>query len=91
MNSKRYQQQVLEDVFLDFYTQLKQLRGYVQFQQDNAPAHSSKSTLAWLAHHGIPLFFHPPNSPDLNPIEPLGSSSNTSCNVTRIPQLPLMS
>jgi transposase len=71
MNSKRYQQQVLGDVFLDFYTQLKHSRGYVQFQQDSAPAHSSKSTLAWLASHRIPLFFHPPNSPDLNPIEPL--------------------
>jgi DDE superfamily endonuclease len=71
MNSKRYQQQVLEDVFLDFYTHLKQLRTYIQFQQDNAPRHTSKSILAWLAHYNIPLFFHPPNSPDLSTIEPV--------------------
>lgn len=71
MNSRRYQQQILEDVFFDFYACLKQSRGYMQFQQDGAPAHTSKSTLAWLAANKIPLFFHPPNSPDLNPIEPV--------------------
>jgi hypothetical protein len=40
-------------------------------QLDAAPAHRSKSTLAWLAKHNVPLFYHPPNSPDLNPIEAL--------------------
>ena len=28
-------------------------------------------TKKWPADHGIDLFPHPPNSPDLNPIEPL--------------------
>jgi hypothetical protein len=58
--------------FLDFYTQLKQSRGYAQFQQDGAPSHQSKSTIAWLSSHdSIPLFFHPPSSPDLSPIGPV--------------------
>jgi transposase len=25
----------------------------------------------WLGDHHIPIFFHPPNSPNLNPIEPV--------------------
>jgi len=25
----------------------------------------------WFNDHGIPLFYHPPNSPDLSPIEPV--------------------
>jgi hypothetical protein len=71
LNSKRYLEQVLVGCLLDFYTKLKHLRGYMQFQQDGAPAHTSRATLSWLSLHNIPLFFHPPNSPDLNPIEPL--------------------
>ncbi|KAE9391475.1 hypothetical protein BT96DRAFT_831980 [Gymnopus androsaceus JB14] len=41
------------------------------FQQDGARAHRAKSTVKWFHEHGIPLFPHPPSSPDLNPIEPL--------------------
>jgi transposase len=71
MNSKRYQEQVLEGPFWNFYTRLKQERRSIKFQQDGAPCHRSKSTTKWLDDHHIPLFFHPPNSPDLNPIEPV--------------------
>lgn len=71
MSSKCYQEQVLGGPFWDFYTQMKDERKYMQFQQDGAPSHHSKSTLSWLANQNIPLFFHPPNSPDLNPIEPI--------------------
>src|SRR5947208_16097129 len=71
LNSKRYLEQILEGPLWDFYSKLKHLRGYAQFQQDGAPAHQSCATLTWLSHHNIPLFFHPPNSPDLNPTEPL--------------------
>ncbi|CAA7265669.1 unnamed protein product [Cyclocybe aegerita] len=46
-------------------------RGNMTFQQDGAPSHGSKVMKRWFAQHGIPLFPHPPSSPDLNPIEPI--------------------
>lgn len=39
------------------------------FQQDNASSHTANRTLQWLENQGIDLLFHPPRSPDLNPIE----------------------
>ena len=39
------------------------------FVQDNAPCHKSKTTMTWLAQHGVVVMDWPPNSPDLNPIE----------------------
>lgn len=45
------------------------IQHYIIFQQDNAPAHSSKRTKAYLASLGISLLSWPPNSPDLSPIE----------------------
>lgn len=44
MNSKRYQDQVLDAVFLKFYARMKRERRSVWFQQDGAPCHRSKST-----------------------------------------------
>ena len=42
------------------------------FQQDNAPAHTARSTKAWLAQQqGFEVMQWPPNSPDLSPIENL--------------------
>jgi hypothetical protein len=71
MNSKRYQQQVLEGVLKNFYTQMIEERGRVFFQQDNASSHTSKLTKQWFMHENIQLLFHPPNSPDISPIEPV--------------------
>jgi hypothetical protein len=71
MNLKKYQEQVPEGVFLDFHAQMKAKRGAVIFQQDNAPSHMSKSTKQWFKSHDIPLLYHPPSSPNLNPIEPV--------------------
>ena len=39
------------------------------FQQDNAPAHTAKTTKMWLENKSIRLMFWPSQSPDLNPIE----------------------
>jgi hypothetical protein len=69
INSVCYQEQVLDRVLVDFVAHMKALRGFVVFQQDNAPSHASKSTKQWFAGHSIPLLYHPASSPDLNPIE----------------------
>ena len=41
------------------------------FQQDKAPCHMSKRTMAWFRNKGITVLSWPGNSPDLNPIENL--------------------
>lgn len=71
MNTKRYCEQVLEGVLLDFYKDMTRARGPIQFQQDNASCHVSKRTKEWLSDHDVSLLYHPPNSPDLSPIEPV--------------------
>jgi hypothetical protein len=71
MNAARYREQALEGALVDYYKEMKGERPDFKFQQDGAPSHRAKSTLAWLADHHIPLFPHPPRSPDYNPIEPV--------------------
>ena len=39
------------------------------FQQDNAPAHTSKLTKSWFIENAIETLPWPAQSPDLNPIE----------------------
>ncbi|KAE9385211.1 hypothetical protein BT96DRAFT_892178 [Gymnopus androsaceus JB14] len=51
-------------------------RGKVEFQQDGAPSHTAKSMLKWLKERYIPIFPHPPSSPDINPIEPVWHELN---------------
>jgi hypothetical protein len=69
MTAQRYIDQVLKGPLLQFYHSRKRSRPGFQFQQDGAPAHRAKITKAWLAEHSIPIFPHPPTSPDVSPIE----------------------
>lgn len=71
MTAKRYQEQVLNGPLKAFHAEVSEKIGKIFFQQDNAPSHNSKSTLACLQQANITLFPHPPSSPDLNPIEPV--------------------
>jgi hypothetical protein len=71
MNTKRYCEQVLDGVLMDFYGEAKLKHGQLQFQQDNMSCHTSKHTNKWFDDHSIPLFYHLPNSPDPSPIEPV--------------------
>ena len=71
MNSARYQEQVLDGVLKDFYHQVSKEESGIEFQQDGAASHRSKSTMKWFHQNQIPLFYHPSCSPDLSPIEPV--------------------
>jgi len=66
MNAAKYQD-ILENYLLPSYEDLGGER--MLFVQDNCPVHKAKSTMDWFAVNNIPLFCHPPLSPDLNPIE----------------------
>ena len=71
MNSARYQQQVLDGDLKDFYHQVSKEESRVEFQQDGATSHHSRSRMMWFHQNQIPLFYHPSRSPDLSPIEPV--------------------
>ena len=69
LNAQKYQQDILFDV--DDLCNVDPLhpRKSRIFQQDNAPAHSARSTLAFLSEKRVPVLPWPGNSPDFNPIE----------------------
>jgi transposase len=71
MTAARYQEQVLDGALKGFYEEVKEGRGCVDSQQDGAPSHTAKTTIAWFKKAGIPLAEHPAQSPDINPIEPV--------------------
>jgi len=41
----------------------------VLFEQENAPVHKAYNVMDWLERNSIEVVEHPPNSPNLNPIE----------------------
>ena len=71
INMIRYCEQVLEGALLDFYKDMTCVHGPIQFQQDSVSCHVSKRTKEWLCDYGVSLLYHPLNSPDLSPIEPV--------------------
>ena len=71
MNSAQYQDQVLDGVLKDFYSQVSKEESRIEFQQDGMASHHSKSTMQWFCRNQILLFYHLSCSPDLSPIEPV--------------------
>ncbi len=63
-------QEILEHFMLPSADQLFKEADFI-FQQDLAPAHSTKSTKSWLNDHGVGVLDWPAISPDLNPRENL--------------------
>lgn len=86
VNAALYQDQVLGPKLLSFWQEMNSEQRDVLFQHDGAPAHTAKTTKTWLADHGIPLFPHPPSSPDLNPIEPVWHKLKTG--IRALPHCP---
>ena len=76
VNSEAYCD-LLEDAFMPWFEKLSpNKQKSLIFQQDNAPAHSSKYTMEWLRNKGLgsnQIMVWPTNSADLNPIENLWS------------------
>ena len=74
LNSETYSK-FLDDHFFKWYKkQPRKFKQNIIFMHDNAPAHASKFTRAFLQSKGISdskIMNWPPQSPDLNPIENL--------------------
>jgi transposase len=71
MNAATYQKRVLEDTVLPWAQQHFNGEDWI-FQQDGAPAHTTRSVQTWCENH-FPTFIDkeswPPVSPDLNPMD----------------------
>lgn len=72
MTSQIYVDQVLKQLGLPFYNELKEERGFVIWMHDGASYHTSKFTTKFCRQAGLLFMNWPPQSPDLNPIENLG-------------------
>ena len=72
LDGPRYIKQVLNGPLKRFYAEMVAERGSgIVVVEDGAPAHSCNLAKAARASLGIRTLTHPPNSPDLNPIEPV--------------------
>lgn len=75
MNATRYHDQVLSGPLLKFHDEIKSSMekngqtDQIYFQQDGASCHTAHATARWLEDQDIKTLYHPPQSPDLNPIE----------------------
>lgn len=88
LNAHQYQNQVLQNVreigntVAGFGGRGNQ-RQWI-FQQDNAPAHTARTSRQFLEEENITLLEWPPNSPDLSPIENLWAFVSA-----RVPRTPV--
>lgn len=72
LDARRYVAQVLEGPLFEFYSEMcKERGGGILVVEDGAPAHKSRLAEEARSRLGIRRLDHPPNSPDLNPIEAL--------------------
>lgn len=67
MNSDKYIN-ILKTYLLALIEENKKDKKLI-FQQDNAPCHTSLTSIGFLSENSIEVMYWPPNSPDLNPIE----------------------
>jgi transposase len=72
MNGPKYVTQVLQGPLKDLREEMEAKRSHSMLVvEDGAPGHRSKLTKNAQSKLGIIQLTYPPNSPDLNPIEPL--------------------
>lgn len=69
LDGERYQK-LLEDNLIDNADRLYGINKW-RFVQDNAPCHSKEEVKSWIKTKTKYLLEHPPQSPDLNPVEQL--------------------
>jgi transposase len=72
LDGPKYVKQVLQGPLKDFVAEMKVERGpNILVLEDGAPSHRSKVAAKARSELGLEQIKHPPDSPDLNPIEPL--------------------
>ena len=85
MNSEVYIK-ILDDKIIDFMRR----HNCTTFQQDKAPCHASKRTMAWFTDQSVSVLSWPGNSPDLNPIENLWRIVKKKINYDACKSLPTL-
>lgn len=72
LGTQTYAEQVIAGPIRDCLAYLEKERGHPMLvAEDGAPAHRGKAARVAQETYGIHQLPHPPNSPDLNPIEPI--------------------
>ncbi|QRV99727.1 Transposable element Tc1 transposase [Ceratobasidium sp. AG-Ba] len=72
LNARGYADQVVSGPLKDFWQRLTKERDREMFiVEDGAPSHKGKAVQKVREKLGMQRLHHPPNSPDLNPIEPI--------------------
>jgi transposase len=75
-----YVRLVLAGPLWDFYSDLTEERGQVAVMEDGAPVHRARVATNFRTTHQVQVFPHPPQSPDINPIEHVWHKLKTRIN-----------